>query len=75
MRALDGGPDGLDAYRRIAARAAEILAADGRLLVEIGAGQASQVGVIFGAAGLTLDQAQGPRRDLAGRPRVVVAGP
>ena len=75
MRALDGGPDGLDAYRRIAARAAEILAADGRLLVEIGAGQASPVCAIFRAAGLTLDQAQGPPRDLAGRPRVVVAGP
>ncbi len=73
MRALDGGPDGLDAYRCIAARAAEILAADGRLLVEIGAGQESQVDAIFRAAGLTLDQAEGPRRDLAGRPRVVVA--
>jgi release factor glutamine methyltransferase len=75
MGALDGGPDGLDAYRRIAARAADILAADGRLLVEIGAGQESQVGAIFRAAGLTLDQAQGPRCDLAGRLRVVVAGP
>ena len=37
--ALDGGPDGLDAYRRIAARAGDVLAEDGRLFVEIGAAQ------------------------------------
>src|SRR3989337_751704 len=41
--ALDGGPDGLDAYRRIAARAGEILAEDGRLVVEIGAAQGEAV--------------------------------
>jgi release factor glutamine methyltransferase len=71
--ALDGGPDGLEAYRRIAMRARDALTADGRLLVEIGAGQGEDVAAIFARAGLTLKPGEG-RRDLAGRPRVVVAG-
>jgi release factor glutamine methyltransferase len=74
MLALDGGADGLDAYRRIAAGAQAVLAERGRLLVEIGAGQAARVSAMFRAAGLKLDQAESIRRDLAGRPRVVVAG-
>jgi release factor glutamine methyltransferase len=72
--ALDGGPDGLDAYRRIAAGAPKVLAEGGRLLVEIGASQAVQVSAIFRAAGLELDRDQAIARDLAGRPRVVTAG-
>jgi release factor glutamine methyltransferase len=72
--ALDGGPDGLDAYRRIAARAGDVLAEDGRLVVEIGATQGEAVAGIFCGAGLKLDRHQGVRHDLAGRPRVVVAG-
>jgi release factor glutamine methyltransferase len=71
--ALDGGPDGLDAYRRIAMRARDALTEDGRLLVEIGPGQGDDVATIFARAGL--DPERGARRDLAGRPRVVVAGP
>ena len=74
MLALDGGPDGLDAYRRIAAGAPKVLAEGGRLLVEIGAGQAAQVSDIFRAAGLKLDPSQAISRDLAGRPRVVACG-
>jgi release factor glutamine methyltransferase len=70
--ALDGGPDGLDAYRRIAARAAQVLAPTGKILVEIGSGQAEAVTEIFLNARLTLDCGGGVRRDLAGRPRVVV---
>ncbi len=72
--ALDGGPDGLDAYRRIAARAGDVLAEDGRLFVEIGAVHGDAVAGIFRAAGLRLDGHEGVRQDLAGRPRVVVAG-
>jgi release factor glutamine methyltransferase len=68
--ALDGGPDGLAAYRKIAARAGEVLAQAGRLLVEIGASQGEEVAAIFGAIGLKVAR---PRPDLAGRPRVVVA--
>ena len=70
--ALDGGPDGLDSYRRIAARAREVLAGDGRLLVEIGPAQAEAVAAIFAGAGLRPDEAGNPRLDLSGRSRVVV---
>jgi release factor glutamine methyltransferase len=72
--ALDGGPDGLEAYRRIAARARHGLAEDGKLLVEIGPAQSEAVAGIFAAAGLTCDRTGGIRLDLAGRPRVLVAG-
>jgi release factor glutamine methyltransferase len=72
--ALDGGQDGLDAYRRIASRAGEVLAEDGRLIFEIGPAQSEAVAGILGQAGLRLDGPEGIRRDLAGRPRVVVAG-
>jgi release factor glutamine methyltransferase len=72
LLALDGGPDGLEAYRRIASRAARLLAADGILIVEIGAGQADAVAGIFGAAGLRLAEDRPVRRDLAGRPRAVL---
>ena len=41
--ALDGGRDGLDFYRRLAADAADVLGADGALVVEIGHGQADAV--------------------------------
>ena len=71
--ALDGGPDGLRAYRRIAARAREVLAEDGRLLVEIGPAQGEAVGAIFAGSGLRPDEAGNLKLDLAGRPRVVVA--
>jgi release factor glutamine methyltransferase len=71
--ALDGGPDGLDAYRRIAAGARQALAPDGKILVEIGSDQAEAVAGIFPKAGLSLDGDTAIRRDLAGRPRVVIA--
>ena len=69
--ALDGGRDGLAAYRAIAADAARLLAPGGWLAVEIGAGQAGAVATILAGGGLTV--AGAPRPDLAGRPRVVVA--
>ena len=72
--ALDGGPDGLDAYRRIATRAGDHLNQNGRILVEIGPGHGEAVAAIFAGAGLGPDEALGFRLDLAGRPRVVVAG-
>ena len=68
--ALDGGPDGLDAYRRIAAGAARTLAGVGRLIVEIGIAQSEAVAEIFRAAGL---QIEAIRPDLSGRPRAIVA--
>lgn len=72
--ALDGGTDGLDAYRRIAALAGDHLSQNGKILVEIGPAQGEAVAAIFGSAGLRPDEALGLRLDLAGRPRVVVAG-
>lgn len=67
--ALDGGPDGLDVYRRLAAAAADFLAPGGTLLVEIGPTQAPAVRELFAAR---LDP--GPTfKDAAGRPRVVTA--
>lgn len=69
--ALDGGRDGLDAYRSIADDAKRILAPGGRLFVELGAGQDERVRVLFTKAGL---DPRNPRRDLAGIPRVLGAG-
>ncbi len=68
MQALDGGEDGLDAYRALAAQAISRLAAGGCLLVEIGAGQQNDVRSLFEEAGL-LDVAT--RTDYAGIERVV----
>jgi release factor glutamine methyltransferase len=48
--ALAGGADGLDPYRSIALGASGHLAANGMLIVEIGAGQADSVETIFSSA-------------------------
>jgi release factor glutamine methyltransferase len=66
LRALDGGPDGLEAYRRIAAEAHAYLAQKARLLVEIGAGMAPAVGGIFEGSGFGLAASAA---DLAGHLR------
>jgi release factor glutamine methyltransferase len=66
--ALDGGVDGLDAYRALARQAGAILTAAGWLLVEVGSGQAAAVKELFAGAGLTESFAA---RDLAGIERVV----
>ncbi|HXZ21468.1 MAG TPA: peptide chain release factor N(5)-glutamine methyltransferase [Pseudolabrys sp.] len=71
MIALDGGNDGLVAYRAIAAQVKQLLAPGGRLFVEIGAHQEAAVHTVFINAGLTVGIA---RKDLAGIPRVLGAG-
>lgn len=71
--ALDGGEDGLDACRRIAAGAGAVLQKGGKIVVEIGSGQADAVLALFGAAGLDVDPENCVRRDLAGHPRCIVA--
>ena len=69
--ALDGGVDGLDFYRRIAAQVFGHLEADGVVAVEIGAGMGAAVAPFFqerfdcGAVEV--------RKDYAGNERVVVA--
>ena len=45
--ALDGGVDGLDFYRRIAAEAPKYLNRGGTLIMEVGAGQAQEVVKMF----------------------------
>lgn len=65
--ALDGGPDGLSVYREIAKVARNPLRPL-RLVLEIGAGQASDVTNIFCAAGW---QALAQRKDLGGHVRAV----
>lgn len=70
-RALDGGGDGLDSYRRIATKAAAFLAPGGAIILEIGAGQADSVRDLFRAGGVGLDEPV-LRHDLSGRPRAVL---
>jgi release factor glutamine methyltransferase len=65
--ALDGGEDGLDAYRAIAADAARLIAPGGSLVVEIGVGQSCAVATMLGAAGFDTSM----RADLSGIPRAV----
>jgi len=69
-QALDGGADGLDAYRAVAKLAAGRLADGGWLLVEIGQGQGQEVTTIFSNAGLVCCA---PRPDLSGIDRVIAA--
>jgi len=67
--ALEGGPDGLNAYRRIAEELVAVLAPGGMAFVEIGLGQAGPVEQLFAAAKLNLD---GTVCDLAGIPRCIM---
>ncbi|MGM0415748.1 MAG: peptide chain release factor N(5)-glutamine methyltransferase [Thermodesulfobacteriota bacterium] len=66
--ALDGGADGLNAYRSLARQAESLLESGGWLLVEVGIDQADEVEEIFSSAGL---QHCFQRRDYAGIVRVV----
>jgi release factor glutamine methyltransferase len=68
--ALDGGWDGLEAYRAIATQAARRLSPGGVVLLEIGATQADTVSRILSRAGFSRIEVQ---KDLAGLDRVVVA--
>ena len=67
--ALDGGVDGLSPYRIIAAEAAGFLEAEGRVAVEFGHTQRSEVTAIFSDAGYRL---VGAFSDLGGNDRVLV---
>jgi release factor glutamine methyltransferase len=67
--ALDGGADGLTAYRAIAPEAARLLAPGGTLIVEAGCGQSGPIADLMSASGLTPDVP--PKADLAGIPRAV----
>jgi release factor glutamine methyltransferase len=68
--ALLGGQDGLDFYRRMGREVAAHLAADGEVIVEVGAGQAAVVGRLLKEGGCYVVEVV---RDLSGHERVVHA--
>jgi len=69
LGALDGGRDGLDAYRRIVSAAPSLLCPGGWLILEVGIGQAGDVTALAAAVGLS---DLGALRDLTGRRRAVI---
>jgi release factor glutamine methyltransferase len=68
-RALDGGADGLDAYRVLLPAMSALLTRDGVAVLEIGSAQADEVTALARAAGFA---APVLRRDLGGHARAVV---
>jgi release factor glutamine methyltransferase len=66
--ALDGGFDGLAAYRIVAAAAPRLLSPGGRVLLEAGLGQAAEIYGIFQGTGLVAERSW---KDLGGIDRVV----
>lgn len=72
LRALDGGRDGLDAYRVLAGGLAGVLNAGGIAVLEIGAGQEADVVAIMRGAGLVH---RATRHDLGGHARALTFTP
>jgi len=68
--ALDGGPDGLDAYRTITMTARKLLSPESVLVLELGIGQLGAIERLLPAAGLVA--IGGPRHDLLGIARALV---
>lgn len=69
-RALDGGPDGLDAYRALAAALPGLLAPGGVAVLELGQGQGTAVAALLTTADLPIASR---KCDLAGIERCLVA--
>jgi release factor glutamine methyltransferase len=67
--ALDGGPDGLAAYRALSAALPLLLAPGGIAILELGAGQLHDVSAIMSGAGLAVLES---RKDLGGHARALV---
>ena len=67
--ALDGGADGLDAYRTLMARLPDLMAEGGTAIFELGIGQAEAVGALAGAAGFAPPAL---RCDLGGIARAII---
>lgn len=68
--ALDGGPDGLDFYRRFAVEAPPFLSEGGRLMLEFGDGQAEAIRKIFQEQNWVVERVV---EDYTRRPRIVIA--
>jgi release factor glutamine methyltransferase len=71
LAALDGGRDGLDAYRALVPQAARLLKQGGALVVESGLGQAHEIKGLMTQAGMKVTGP--PKADMAGIPRAVTA--
>ena len=71
MRALDGGIDGLAAYRAILEQVSSLLTTNGIAILELGIGQAGPVAALAEAAGFGSIET---RRDLAGIERALIVG-
>lgn len=69
--ALDGGADGLDCYRAIAAQVPTVAGPDTQVILEFGIGQGPAVSYIFEDCGFTQIEFI---PDFAGLPRCLVAG-
>jgi release factor glutamine methyltransferase len=69
LLALDGGTDGLEAYRAILGEAAGFLGPDGLVILEIGHDQGESLRILAASHGFGLIEA---RRDLGGHERALV---
>lgn len=69
-RALAGGADGLDAYRRIATELSRLMASDAVAILEVGEGQVPDVSALLAENGLRVEAVT---RDLGGIERCIVA--
>ncbi|MCK8787978.1 peptide chain release factor N(5)-glutamine methyltransferase [Roseomonas sp. NAR14] len=70
--ALDGGTDGLDAYRAVLDALPRLLTEGGRAVLELGQGQRPAVSALAAARGLAV---RGCHADLGGIERALVLGP
>ena len=70
VQALDGGVDGLAAYRAIVPELARLLVPGGVAILELGAGQEGEVAALARSAHLLVNEPA--RCDLSGRPRALV---
>jgi release factor glutamine methyltransferase len=71
LTALDGGADGLDAYRAILAELPRLLAPGGHAILELGMGQGPAVTRLAAPQGL---EVRGMQADLNGRDRAMAIG-
>ena len=68
--ALDGGVDGLDFYRLLAAQAAAYLRPGGKIMLEFGDGQAAAIRNLFAVPGWSVEAV---RTDYTQRDRILIA--
>ena len=68
--ALDGGTDGLDFYRKLAAESKPFLKPDGKIMLEFGDGQAGAIRKIFETEKWIVEAV---REDYSQRERILIA--